>query len=167
MIILRYSTSLQLKNHRSYDKNIKRVIFQSFQILSIFFRHVTWTSLLKCLIIWKEKFFKPISMDEIAYCNQLLFILVKKLISSHEIKRNTSVNGKCLLFFYSDFICALRFRQIERRYTLLFLQKRHSCNQLSSLHKQGLQNPPMRLHSTSAQLDWVTLFFGCLSKFLL
>ena len=37
-------------------------------------------------------------------CNQLSFILVKKLISSHEIKRNTSVDGKCLLFFYSDFI---------------------------------------------------------------
>ena len=103
MIILRYNTSLQLKNHRSYDKNIKRVIFQSFRILSIFFRHVTWTSLLKCLIIWKEKFIKHISMDQIAYCNQLLFILVKKLISSHEIKRNTSVNEKCLLFFYSDF----------------------------------------------------------------
>ena len=115
MIILRYSTSLQLKNHQSYDKNIKRVIFQNFQILSIFFRHMTWISLLKCLIIWKEKFAKPISMDQIAYCNQLLFILVKKLISSHEIKRNTSVNGKCLLFFYSDFMI-LPFTKFKQSY---------------------------------------------------
>ena len=116
MIILRYSTTLQLKNHRSYDKNIKKVIFQNFQILSIFFRHVTWTLLLKCLIIWKEKFAKPISMDQIAYCNQLLFILVKKLISSHEIKQNTSVNGKCLLFFYSDFIYPVQIQHLQTSY---------------------------------------------------
>ena len=104
MIILRYSTSLQLKNHRSYDKNIKRVIFQNFQILSIFFRHMTWTSLSKCLIIWKEKFAKPISINQIAYCNQLLFILVKKIISSHEIKRNTSFNGSVYFFFTQTLI---------------------------------------------------------------
>ena len=118
MIILRYSASLQLKYHRSYDKNIKKVIFQNFQILSISFRNVTWTSLLKCLIIWKEKFAKPISMDQIAYCNQLLFILVKKLISSHEIKRNTSVNWKCLLFFYSDFSTFSFYHALQRNATL-------------------------------------------------
>ena len=114
MIILRYSTSLQLKNHRSYDKNIKRVIFQNFQILSIFFRHMTWTSLSKCLIIWKEKFAKPISINQIAYCNQLLFILVKKIISSHEIKRNTSFNGSVYFFFTQTLIVTKSFLMLKR-----------------------------------------------------